>query len=325
MNKVHVKERRERMELNLADRKVAMIFQGFSANYKESFAMLNSVQLNEIKNLCNVVNEKLSYDLWTYIHDTDNYTDDNQVMDWLAIYVANYSIYKAYLVTGYLPTMSLGYSMGLITAVACNGAISFEDGIDIFNCISKYKRKHSKQKENMAVIIGRTEQEVAETIAKENLSDSVEVSIVNNEDCITISGMDEAVEQIVRINQDAGALKASKLNSSIAFHSRYAIDGIEELEEVLSEINFKDLEIPILSVYSQKLLYHGTELQEELIKNMYSKMEWMKTLNETSSRGIEVFADVSMDGSLTKLSRLVLDEHEFITLNKLNRNFQKIK
>lgn len=313
------------MEQNIANKKVAMIFQGISANYKESFATLNSAQINEIKKLCHVVNEKFSYDLWTYICDTKNYTDDNPVMDWMAIYVANYSIYQSYLAARYVPCMSLGYSMGLITAVACNGAISFEDGLDILDGISRYKRNHSKQKENMAIIIGRAERDIAETIVKENLSDSVEISIVNNDDCITISGADEAVDRIVCINQAAGAFKASKLNTSIAFHSRYAKDGMEELEEVLAAIHIRDLEIPILSVYSQKLLYNGTELKRELIRNMYCKMDWMKTLNDATSRGSEVFADVSTDASLTKLSRLVLDEHEFVTLSKLNRYLEKVK
>lgn len=313
------------MERRLGNKKVAMIFQGISANYKESIAMLNSAQLDEVKKLCHVVNEKLSYDLWSYICDTDSYTEDNPELDWMAIYVANHSIYRSYLSSGYIPSMSLGYSMGLITTAACNGAISFEDGLDILNGISRYRRKHSKQKENMAIIIGRTEHDIAETIAIKNLSDDVEISIVNNDDCITISGVDEAIEEIVNLSIEAGALQASKLNSPIAFHSRFTKDGIEELEAVIASINFRDLEVPILSVYNQKLLYKGTEAKQEIIRNMYSKMEWMKTLNNAAERGAEVFADVSTDGSLTKLSRLVLDEHEFITLNKLNRLLDKLK
>ncbi|WP_026906945.1 ACP S-malonyltransferase [Paucisalibacillus globulus] len=309
---------------NRGNRNAAMLFQGISANYKESFATLSKAQLDEIKQYSQVVQEIYSFDLWSYICDRDYYTENNPVMDWMAIYAANHSIYQSYLDAGFIPSMSLGYSMGVITAIACNGAISFEEGLEVLTGISKYKEKHTKLKENMAILIGRTDVEVTETIVHENLLDHVDVSIINNDDCITISGTDEAVEQIVRVNIEAGALKAFKLNSSIAFHSHYAKDGIQDLEAVLDGILFKDIKVPILSVYSQEPLYHGSELKQEVIRNMYSKMDWMNTLQVATNRGVNAFIDVSTDASLTKLSRLVLDEHEFITIRKLNRMLNKV-
>src|SRR5690625_4664234 len=106
------------MERRQGNTKVAMIFQGISANYKESITMLNSAQLDEVKKLCHIVNKKLSYDLWSYICDTDNYTEDKPELDWMAIYVANHSIYRAYISEGYMQYMFLVYSMCLITITA---------------------------------------------------------------------------------------------------------------------------------------------------------------------------------------------------------------
>lgn len=88
---------------------------------------------------------------------------------------------------------------------------------------------------------------------------------------------------------------------------------------LVEEISICDGDIPILSVFSQTAIQSASDLKNELIKNMTSPMNWNASILTLGQWGIESFVEVSLEDSLTKISRLINLDAEFLTYKKFMR------
>ncbi|KJB84629.1 hypothetical protein AZ66_29865 [Paenibacillus sp. E194] len=75
----------------------------------------------------------------------------------------------------------------------------------------------------------------------------------------------------------------------------------------------------ILSVFTQTTIQSASDLKKELIKNMTSPMNWNASILKLGEWGIDSFVEVSLDDSLTKISRIINLEYEFLTFKKFMR------
>lgn len=306
-------------------RKHAFLFQGVGVEYKKFLHLLDDEQKELLKYYCSVVYDEIELDLWNYLYNsTPGYYCD-MFSDSIAIYTIDYIVYNTYIKFGIKPEVFLGYSMGLITAIACGKSISFETGLQIQLYVYRYFKYASHQEEAMAVIIGMTCDCIEKIIKENNLSENVEIGSENNSYCIVISGSKAGVEKVMAIAEHEGAMKIKKVNAPYAFHSHYAVNGIEKYIKYMSKIQISDCMIPVISIFNQNIIQDSFELKRELIKNMSSRMYWKTSMERVSNMGINSFVEVSLDDSITKFSKLIDPDYEFFTYKKLLRAKQQIR
>lgn len=303
---------------------MAFLFQGMGVDVRPLLSTLNEAQTEKIKTLCLKDPVLLKYQIKEYLF---TFSENNKMItEWLAVYTIGYVIYETYISKGYRPVFFVGYSLGLIVASACTGAVSFTDGARMLIEIEKYRSLHTVENQTMAVIIGKSFQQITSMIDRKKLNDMVYVAIDNNNDCVTLSGIEAGIDTILSMCVADGVIRAEKLKTRYAFHCPLGAAGIESFAHYINCLEVKDLSIPILSVYDQQMIDSSAKLKMELIRNMSSAMMWRTTILSIRDMGIEEFAEVGLDGGLTKISRLIDLDLQFTTIKKINREerFQRV-
>ncbi|MBZ4646517.1 MAG: baeE [Clostridia bacterium] len=313
---------------NFIKKKHAFLFQGVGAEYQRFLHLLDEEQKEILHQCCSKVNKEIKLDLWHYLFNSSITNYDKMFNDWIAIYTIDYIVYHTYINFGIKPGIFLGYSMGLITALACGQAISFESGLHLLLSSYEYAQYAPRKKESMAVIVGMTSDDVDRMIQRNGLNDYVSIASENNEYCIIISGIKSCVEKVLEIAENEGAMKVKELNVPYAFHSPYALGGIERYINVVEKINILNCKMPVISCYNQNIIQDSSDLKKELIKNMASRMYWKTSIEKVTEMGINSFIEVSLNDSLTKSSKLINTNCEFFNYNSLLKSkliLEKIK
>lgn len=302
----------------LTNEKRAFLFQGVGANYRDCLSILEKERLDILRQYCSIIKDEIGIDLLTYLFQSQEMECDGLFYDWIAIYTCGYIVYQQYVDAGIRPSMMVGYSMGLITAMVCNQSITFTDGLRMLQTIYEYPKGYVNEC-GMGVIVGKTYDEVCHLIAKGTKENDVFIASENNESCLVLSGIKSSVEQVLRIAEQEGAIKASTIDTPYAFHSPYAARGIEMFIDLVEETFIRDGQTPIVSVFTQTAIQGASDLRDELIKNMASAMNWKAAIQQIGEWGIEGFVEVSLEDSLTKISRMNNLKYDFLTYKKFLR------
>lgn len=296
---------------------MAFMFQGMGVDVRPLLGTLNEAQIDKIQSLCLTDPVLIKYQIKEYLFTASE--NNKMITEWLAVYTIGYVIYETFISKGYRPRIFIGYSLGLIVAAACAGAINFTSGAIMLIEIEKYRSLHLDENQSMAVIIGKSFQQIMSMIDRQKLNDTVYAAIDNNNDCVTISGIEAGIDDILSMCIADGVIKAEKLKTRYAFHCPYGAVGIESFAHYINCLEVKDLSIPIFSVYDQQTIDSSDKLKMELVRNMSSAMLWRTTILSIKDMGIEEFAEIGLDGGLTKISRLIDLDLKFATIKKINR------
>ncbi len=306
----------------LTNKKLAFLFQGFRSEYKNLLELLDEKQLEELNNHSLIVDNEIGVNLSDYLFDSNNIKYDKYdrvFYDWIAGYTSDCIVYHTYIDFGIRPHIMLGYSMGLITALVCGNSISFETGLQMLLTIYGYSKRYAGQNEGMGVIIGKNRREVCKIIAGNSLKDDVYIASENSDTCIVISGINNSIGKVLKIAEDSGAIKAALINSPNAFHSPFAARGIESLVKFAEDMQVCDCEIPVMSVFNQNIIQSAPDLRKELVINVSGSMKWKDSILKLGDLGVDSFVEVSPDDSLTKMSRIINIDYDFVTYKKFLR------
>lgn len=303
------------MKLN-TNKRHAFIFRGIGTEYKRFLSLFDERQMEMLKSYCDIANTEIGMDLWNYLYHGATTKYDEMFNDWIAIYTIDNIVFNNYVDLQVRPEILLGYSMGLITAMTCGKSISYKSGLHMLLKIYEYPIKACREDEAMAVIVGMTCNDIEVIIRSYDLGDSVGIASENNEYCILLSGHISSVNKVMSVAEEEGAMKVKLIDSPYSFHFKYAKNGIDSYIDFVEGVQVTDSIFPILSSFDQKIMKSSEELREELIKNMYGRMWWRKSIEKTSEMGITSFIEVSVEDSITKFSKLIDVNNEFITYSK---------
>jgi malonyl CoA-acyl carrier protein transacylase len=294
----------------------AFLFQGVGLEYQRFLHLLNEEQKDKLYRYCTIVNKEMDLDLWSYLYSSTKTKYDKMFNDWIAIYTIDNIVYRTYIENGIKPSVFLGYSMGLIIAMSCGDAISFAAGLHMLLSIYKYPKEALRIEESIAVITGMTARDVDQVITQNGLKPQVEIASENSEYCIVISGKKKSVDDVMTYAIDEGALMVKEINAPYAFHSSFAAEGIEKYIAFVSKLEVLNSKVPIISCYTQHAMQEPDELKQELIKNMVAQMQWKTSINHIARTGITNFVEVSLGDMLTRFSRMINSDTNFLTYSK---------
>jgi malonyl CoA-acyl carrier protein transacylase len=304
---------------NRSDKKLAFLFPGVGGEGEGFLNALDGRQRETLDGYRPVIKRETGVDLPACPHAERPSQGGAPFHDWVAVYTCSCVVYDTYLDFGIRPHIMLGYSMGLITAMVCGKSISFEAGLHMLGCIYAYSAESSGTDRGMGVIVGRTRKEVGELLAGNAPENDVYIASENSDTCIVISGMKSGVGRVLKAAGDSGAIKASEINAPNAFHSPFAERGIERFIEAVEHTRVCDCETPILSVFDQRLLRKASDLKRELVINLSTPMNWKSSILVLGASGIDSFVEVGPEDSLTKMSRVINIDYDFLTYKKMMR------
>jgi [acyl-carrier-protein] S-malonyltransferase len=207
------------------------------------------------------------------------------------------------------PDMVAGHSLGEFSALVANGALSFEDGLQLVAKRAGAMQKACEQNPStMAAILG-LDDPVVEKICNE-INDVVVPANYNCPGQLVISGSNEGVEEACNRMKDAGAKRAMLLQVGGAFHSPLMEPARKELAAAIEQTTFNK---PVCPVYQNANALPSSDIDEikkNLIDQLTAPVRWTQTVQNMVKDGAITFVECGPGKVLQGLVRKISSDVE---------------
>ncbi|MGE7841877.1 ACP S-malonyltransferase [Lysinibacillus sp. NPDC093712] len=210
---------------------------------------------------------------------------------------------------GITPNYAAGHSLGEYGALVIAGVLSFEDAVTIVHKRGLFMNEAVPAGQGaMAAILGMELDVLHEVTAKVTADgDVVQVANVNCPGQIVISGTKEGVDKASVVAKEAGAKRAIPLVVSGPFHSELMRPSSSQLQATLADITLSAPQIPVIGNVKAKELLDVPAIQQELVEQVYSAVQWEASVREMIAQGVDVFIECGpgkvLSGLVKKIDR----------------------
>lgn len=187
------------------------------------------------------------------------------------LFIFEYALAKLLMNWGIKPDCMIGHSIGEFTAACISDVINFEDALKLI----AYRGKLMQKTQTGTMLSIQISEERLIPLLDQNIS----LAAVNSTGFCVVAGEDESIMKFSSKTNEIG-IDSKIINTSYAFHSSLMDPILDEFENALSFINFKNPKIPYVSNIT------GDWITEDVLSdNKY----WSKHLRQTVqfSRGLE--------------------------------------
>lgn len=245
-----------------------------------------------------------------------------------AIFVVSVACYKAFeLATeGKVKfKATAGLSLGEWTALHIAGAVTFEDAIRILEARGRFMQEAcDERKGGMISVIGLGFDKLSQ-ICKES---GVEMSNINSDNQIVLSGEQTAIEQATKLAQSAGAKRVIPLNVAGAYHSSLMSSAAKRLEEMLTQISIKKPTFPVISNVTG--LPHGEEddIKRKMVSQVVSTVQWVSCIKWMQTNSITTYLECGpgrvLNGLIKNIDKnaTIYNVNDFATLQSAVQAFR---
>jgi [acyl-carrier-protein] S-malonyltransferase len=302
--------------------KNAFIFPGQGAQYigmgKELFE-----NIEVCKNIFNIADKELNFKLSELCFEgTDselNITENTQP----AILTTSIAALMALRERGIKCDVTAGLSLGEYSALVCSGSMDFKDAVKLVK-----KRGMFMQEAvpvgigTMAAILGLDAILVKEACSEAGTSGIVEIANLNCPGQIVIAGEIAAVELALEIAMKKGAKRVIPLSVSAPFHTSMLKPAAEKLEMELKNINFKELNIPVITNVNGDYVKNREDIKDNLKLQVMSSVLWETTIRNMIKDGVDTFIEIGpgkvLSGFVKKIDRklTVINVEDMASLDK---------
>jgi len=205
-----------------------------------------------------------------------------------------------------LPDFVAGHSLGEYSALVAAGGLDFEDAVRLVHQRGRFMQEAVPVGEGaMAAVLG-LKREVVESVCQEAAQgEVVSAANINSADQIVISGHRPAVERAGDLARQAGARKVLSLAVSAPFHCALMRPAQERLAEVIQDVAFHDLKIPLVNNVEARKVTRGEEARQGLVKQVSAAVLWCDCVQQMVRAGVSTFVEVGPGKALRGLIRKI--------------------
>ena len=279
----------------------------FPGQGSQSVGMLDdlSKQYKVVQQVFKEGSDILSFDFWKLVHKGPEEQLNLTVNTQPAIFMASFAMWKIWNeLTDMSPHFMCGHSLGEYSALVCAKAIKFKDALKLVRKRAEIMQAAVPEgKGCMLAVIGLKQNDVVRLCTE--VKGVVEVVNFNSHDQFVVAGEKNAVTQVKKNAEAEGAYKAILLPISIPSHSSLMKDAALEFSQYLEKVTITPPST--LVIHNVDVSYKKTseEIKDALVKQLYSPVNWIKTMKELSSEGVETFVEVGPGRVLSGLARRI--------------------
>ncbi len=212
---------------------------------------------------------------------------------------------------GIRPDYTAGHSLGEYSALVTSNVLEFPTAVSIVHKRGLFMNTAFPAGEGtMAAILGMESEEL-EKVTNE-VTDSTGIVQLANLNCpgqIVISGTKAGVEKACIVAKERGAKRAIPLDVSGPFHSELMRSASQDLAKELSVSFLLDAKVPVVSNVTAKAETNATQIQDLLVRQLYSPVLWEQSVREMIDLGVTVFIEIGpgkvLSGLVKKIDRSV--------------------
>ena len=228
----------------------------------------------------------------------------------ISIFSASIAIYKSFLSELgneiLKPKFVLGHSLGEYSALVAANFINIADASKLIK--KRGELMHSSIKPNisgMAAIIGKNVDFIDDVIKKNNLK--VVIANDNSPIQVVVSGLIEDIISSEKVFSENGVKRYVKLNVSAAFHSDFMNDAQLELIEEIDKINFKNINMHIISNYDSAINTNIESIIHALKNQMANRVRWTESIKQLertdTTQIIEIGPGKVLSGLISRITK----------------------
>jgi [acyl-carrier-protein] S-malonyltransferase len=188
--------------------------------------------------------------------------------------------------------MSMGHSLGEVTAIVYCGVVSFEDGIKLIKKRGEVMEAGGKQGTMMAVL--NMEMDVLEGLCNsvsEEISEPVVVANINAPNQIVISGAKDGVTKVAKRVAEKGG-RGIPLKVGGAWHSPYLAGAAEEFAQFLDAVEFRKPAREFYSAVEQRTMSDPGAIKDSIKRQMLSQVNWLEAIRNIKALGYTNFLEI---------------------------------
>ena len=206
----------------------------------------------------------------------------------------------------FAPQMVAGHSLGEFSALVANGALSFEDGLQLVAKRAAAMQKACElQPGTMAAVLGLEDAKVEELCA--TIDGIVTPANYNCPGQLVISGELKAVEEACEKMKEAGAKRALVLPVGGAFHSVLMKPAEEELAAAIEQTTFHKPLCPVYQNVTTTAVSDENAIKTNLIKQLTAPVKWTQSVQQMIADGATEFIEVGpgkvLQGLVKKINK----------------------
>jgi [acyl-carrier-protein] S-malonyltransferase len=223
-----------------------------------------------------------------------------------AILTVSVAAFRVLQEKGVVPQYVAGHSVGEYGAHVAAGTLDFADAVRVTRNRGKYMQEAVPVGEGgMAAILG-VPLEILREICKQAAQGQIcEPANLNSPDQIVISGHSVAVQRATEMAKARGARRAIMLQVSAPFHCSLMRPAQERLQKDLEQIEFHDLDMPLISNVDAELKRKGSEARDALVRQATGAVRWEESMRKLVQLGVETFIEVGPGRVLCGLMRQI--------------------
>lgn len=247
-----------------------------------------------------------------------------------AILTTSIAVLRAMEANGFpKPDYVAGHSLGEYSALVAAGAMSFADAVKTVRKRGTYMQEAVPPGVGaMAAILG-SDLETVEMVCLEVAGEHIcSPANINSPSQIVIAGTAEAIDHACERLKDKGAKRAIKLNVSAPFHCALMYPAQEKLSKDLQEINFQDLNYPVIENVTAEANSKAERVPIALTEQVSSPVRWSQSVENLISNGVDTFIEVGAGKVLSGLVKQINRDVRILNIeNKesLNKSLESLQ
>lgn len=230
-----------------------------------------------------------------------------------AVFIHSVIAFKS--IEGARPDMVAGHSLGEFSALIANGALNFDDGLQLVAIRAAAMQKACElNPSTMAAVLGLSDEKVEE-LCKQVQDETGEVVVPANYNCpgqLVISGTLKGIEKACESLKAAGAKRALVLPVGGAFHSPLMAPAKAELQKAIQSTYFKTPTCPVYQNVVAKGVVDRDEIRKNLIDQLTGAVRWTQCVAAMIQDGAIRFTEVGpgkvLQGLIQKISKETVTE-----------------
>jgi [acyl-carrier-protein] S-malonyltransferase len=168
----------------------------------------------------------------------------------------------------------------------------------------------------MAAIIGLDDASIAKACEESAQGQVVSPVNYNSPGQVVIAGHKDAVDRAGAACKAAGAKRALPLPVSVPSHCALMKPAAEKLAAELEKITFSAPQVPVVNNVDVKCETSPEAIRHALVRQLYSPVQWTKSVEFMASQGVEHLYEVGPGKVLTGLTKRIVDTLTASALNE---------
>jgi [acyl-carrier-protein] S-malonyltransferase len=295
--------------------KFAFVFPGQGSQSRGMMAGYSDFPV--VRNAFAEASDILDQDLWQLVTEGTDAELNSTVNTQPVMLAAGVAVYRAWQSqNGATPAVMAGHSLGEYSALVAAGALSFKDALPLVRYRATCMQNAVPEGVGgIAAILGLDDEVVKQVCAEGAQGAVLEAVNFNSPGQVVIAGNRSAVERGMEIAKSKGAKRAIMLPMSVPSHCSLLKGAAEELSDYLKDIEIRTPAVKVLHNADVKSYSNGDEIKDALVRQLYSPVRWVETVQAFSLLGITHNVECAPGKVLAGLNKRAAADQTALAIN----------